>query len=198
MSGLDQILDMIESQGKQNADALIRSAEQKAEKIRLEGEAKANEEFDRQIERFRSDCDMAYRNACSSADAAARRELLACKVAYIDKAIQTAIERTADLPDSEYFGILIRLLGKHIRKGKGILQLSAKDLKRLPADFERNIHLLAESENSEIELLAEPADIENGFILSYGLISENCSFDSIAESEKNEIRDIAAAVLFEG
>ena len=38
--------------------------------------------------------------------------------------------------------------------------------------------------------------MEDGFILTYGLISENCSFSAIAESEREAMRDTAAKALF--
>ena len=41
-----------------------------------------------------------------------------------------------------------------------------------------------------------PADIDNGFVLKYGLISENCTFREVIESEKDRIRDILAGILF--
>ena len=55
---------------------------------------------------------------------------------------------------------------------------------------------MAEKNNGSIQLSKVPADIEDGFILSYGLISENCSFRAIIEAEKEDIRDTAARILF--
>ena len=47
-----------------------------------------------------------------------------------------------------------------------------------------------------IKISEKPAEIENGFILTYGLISENCSFRAIIEAERDSLRDMAAAELF--
>ena len=41
-----------------------------------------------------------------------------------------------------------------------------------------------------------PAEISDGFVLEYGLISENCSFSAVLEAEKEGVRDLAARHLF--
>ena len=63
-------------------------------------------------------------------------------------------------------------------------------------DFESRLNEIAKIKGGDITLSEKPADIESGFILSYGLISENCSFRSILESEKDSVRDTAASFLF--
>ena len=55
---------------------------------------------------------------------------------------------------------------------------------------------LTEKNGGSVQLSKQPADIEDGFILSYGLISENCSFRAMMEAEKEDIRDTAARILF--
>ena len=66
----------------------------------------------------------------------------------------------------------------------------------IPSDFESKLNEAAKPKNGSIRLAEKAADIDDGFILSYGLISENCSFRAIIESEKDEIRDTAARALF--
>ena len=120
-------------------------------------------------------------NACASVDSDMKRKVLDSKVKLIDSAIEATLERLAKLPEDEYFAMLKRLAEQKLRKGSGLISLSANDLKRLPADFETDIRSSAEKLGGTLEISKKPADISDGFILSYGLISENCSFRAIIE-----------------
>lgn len=196
MSGLDEILNIIDEQRIQNEESIIGAANQKAAAIRSEGEQKAQKAYSEQLEKGQTDAKRDFVNACASVDSDMKRKVLDSKVKLIDSAIEATLERLAKLPEDEYFAMLKRLADQKLRKGSGVISLSANDLKRLPADFETDIRSSAEKLGGTLEISKKPADISDGFILSYGLISENCSFRAIIESERDEVRDTAAAKLF--
>lgn len=196
MSGLDEILNIIDEQRIQNEESIIGAANQKAAAIRSEGEQKAQKAYSEQLEKGQTDAKRDFVNACASVDSDMKRKVLDSKVKLIDSAIEATLERLAKLPEDEYFAMLKRLAEQKLRKGSGLISLSANDLKRLPADFEADIRSSAEKLGGTLEISKKPADISDGFILSYGLISENCSFRAIIESERDEVRDTAAAKLF--
>lgn len=196
MSGLDEILNIIDEQRIQNEESIIGAANQKAAAIRSEGEQKAQKAYSEQLEKGQTDAKRDFVNACASVDSDMKRKVLDSKVKLIDSAIEATLERLAKLPEDEYFAMLKRLAEQKLRKGSGLISLSANDLKRLPADFETNIRSSAEKLGGTLEISKKPANISDGFILSYGLISENCSFRAIIESERDEVRDTAAAKLF--
>lgn len=196
MSGLDEILNIIDEQRIQNEESIIGAANQKAAAIRSEGEQKAQKAYSEQLEKGQTDAKRDFVNACASVDSDMKRKVLDSKVKLIDSAIEATLERLAKLPEDEYFAMLKRLAEQKLRKGSGLISLSANDLKRLPADFETDIRSSAEKLGGTLEISKKPADISDGFILSYGLISENCSFRAIIESERDEVRDTSAAKLF--
>lgn len=196
MSGLDEILNIIDEQRIQNEESIIGAANQKAAAIRSEGEQKAQKAYSEQLEKGQTDAKRDFVNACASVDSDMKRKVLDSKVKLIDSAIEATLERLAKLPEDEYFAMLKRLAEQKLRKGSGVISLSANDLKRLPADFETDIRSSAEKLGGTMGISKKPADISDGFILSYGLISENCSFRAIIESERDEVRDTAAAKLF--
>ena len=196
MSGLDEILNIIDEQRIQNEESIIGAANQKAAAIRSEGEQKAQKAYSEQLEKGQTDAKRDFVNACASVDSDMKRKVLDSKVKLIDSAIEATLERLAKLPEDEYFAMLKRLAEQKLRKGSGLISLSANDLKRPPADFETDIRSSAEKLGGTLEISKKPADISDGFILSYGLISENCSFRAIIESERDEVRDTAAAKLF--
>lgn len=196
MSGIDGILNMIDNQQKQTENNIIHSAEEKARSIEAEGDSKAEKAYEDYMKKALQKAENDYRNACNSTDAENRRKILKCRVEMIETATEKVIEKLSELADDEYFKMILRLAGRKIQRGGGKIYFGKKDLSRIPADFPEKLSELAKGAGGTVEISAIPADIENGFILEYGLISENCSFRAVIESEKDNIRDILAKELF--
>ena len=114
----------------------------------------------------------------------------------IDETVEAAVKKLDSLPDNEYFSVIEKLAVKRLSDGEGVLSLSSRDLKRVPADFMQKLSAAAQKKGGSVTLGKEPADIENGFVLTYGLIAENCSFRAIIEAEREGVRDTAARELF--
>ena len=196
MSGLDEILNLIEAQQKQTEDSIIKAAVNKADAIKAEGDSKAQKAYDDFMKRSSAQAEKDYENACNSVDAEMKRKMLSCKVELIEQTIEKTLEKLKGLPEKEYFDMILNLAEKHIQPEKGVISFGSRDLSRIPSDFEGRINELAKKKGGQIILSDKPVDIEDGFILSYGLISENCSFRSMIESDKDSIRDTAAKALF--
>lgn len=196
MSGLDEILNIIETQQKQDEDRIISSAKTIAGEIQAEADEKAQKAYNDYMKKAEAQHERDFENACSSAEAASKRKVLAAKVEMIDSVIENVVRRLKTLPDDRYFGLMEKLVQDHVRKGEGVLFFSENDLKRMPADFEKTVGSIAEKAGGTIKISSEAADISDGFILQYGLVSENCGFRAIIEAEKDEVRDTAARALF--
>ena len=196
MSGLDGILNLIETQQKQSEESILKAAQSKAEAIIAEGYEKARKAYEDSLEKAKNRAEKDYENSCASVDAAMKRKLLACKIGIINETIEKTISKLDSLPSEEYFDLMIRLITRNLKPEKGELTLCKKDLDRVPDDFMPRLKELAEKKGGSITLSKDTADIENGFILSYGLVSENCSFRAIIEAEKDDIKDTAARLLF--
>ena len=196
MSGLDEILNLIEAQQKQTEDSILKAATTKASAIKAEGEQKAQKAYEEHLQKAKLQAEKDFENACASVDANMKRRILAAKVELIDETIEKTIKKLKSLPEKEYFDMLIKLAERHMQPDKGILSLGSNDLARVPADFAKKLDEIAKQKGGSIVLAKESADIDDGFILSYGLISENCSFRAIIEAEKEDVRDTAARALF--
>lgn len=196
MSGLDEILNIIETQQKQDEHRIIQSAETRVGEIQAEADEKAKKAYEEYMKKAEAQHERDFENACSSADAAAKRKILAAKVEMIDTVIENVVGKLKALPDDRYFGLMEKLVGVHVRQGDGVVFFGENDLKRMPADFEQKISGLAAKTGGTIRISSEAADISDGFILRYGLVSENCGFNAIIEAEKDEVRDTAARALF--
>lgn len=195
MTGIDGILDIIDSQQKKNENNIILLAENRARAIEADGDAKAEKAYNDYMKKALEKAENDYKNACNSVDAENRRKILQCRVGLIEETVRKILERLSGLPDGEYSEMLLRLAGRKIHKGDGIIYFGNKDLARLPADFQEKLSLLAKGVGGTVRISSTPADIENGFILEYGLISENCTFDAILESEKDIVYDIISREL---
>lgn len=196
MDGIEKILNIIQQQQKEAEDSILNAAKKKADHIFLEGREKAQKAYNDQLERLTAQLERDYTNACASVDADMKRRYLACKVECIDAVLAETLKQLESLPDAEYFKLLKKLASRSIRSGDGVISLSAKDLKRVPADFEADLNGIAQRSGGTIKVSDTPADITDGFILTYGLISENCGFREILEAEKEAVRDTAARALF--
>ena len=198
MSGLDEILDIISQQQKQTENNIIRMAEEKAKGIESEGDAKAEKAYNDYMKKVSAQAETDYKNICNPTDAEMKRKILKCRVEIINSAIENVISKLDGLPDSDYFEMILKIAERKIHKGNGIIYFGEKDLARLPKDFSVKLSDIADKAGGTVEISVIPADIKNGFILEYGLISENCSFRAIVESEKDGIRDTLARELFSG
>lgn len=198
MSGLDEILNIISQQQKQTENNIIRMAEEKAGGIEAEGDAKAARAYNDYMKKASAQAETDYKNACNSADAEMKRKILKCRVEIIDSAIENIIEKLDGLPDSDYFEMILKIAERKIHKGNGIIYFGENDLKRLPSGFPEKLTSVASEAGGTVTVSDRTAEINDGFILEYGLISENCSFRAIIESEKDGIRDTLARELFSG
>ena len=196
MAGLESILSEINSQGMALVEAETAAAEKKAAKIKAQGDEDAASAYEEYLLQAERKAELESAAVCSAADAEAKRAALSCRSECIDKAVQTALEKLSRLGDKEYFDLIVVLAKKSMRSGSGVIQFSQRDLKRMPSDLEQRLQQAAKEKASQITISKEAADIENGFILSYGLISENCSFADIVDAQRDAVRDLAASVLF--
>ncbi|MBQ8960674.1 MAG: V-type ATP synthase subunit E [Ruminococcus sp.] len=196
MAGIDEMINMIDQQQKRTSEAIISAAEKKAAAITAEGREKAEKAYADHMKKAQEQAQRELENSCSSADAEMKRRILACKVECVDRVIEDTVKKLHDLPEKEYFALVEKLAERSLREGEGVISLCRRDLDRLPEDFAEKLSQAAAKKNGTVKLDAEPAQIEDGFILSYGLISENCSFRAITEAEREGVRDTAARVLF--
>lgn len=196
MTGLEKIITAIESQAEESAANIAADAERRAEKIKADGEKRADEAYDAYLEECRRVCAAEYENARSAAESEARRELLRSRSELIDRAEKAAADKIADMPDEEYFALILRLAEKCTRPSDGIISFNAADLKRLPQDLESRLNALDKTGRCKLKVSHSPADIDGGFLISFGDITENCSISAVMDAERDTARDAAAARLF--
>lgn len=196
MTGLDKILNHIEEDAKSSADKLIEDARHQAEAILAEAEKTSAE----QAEASKAAASAAARDIEAKGRSAAqmqkKRRLLAVRQELIGSIIEKAHQSLHTLDDGPYFELLARMLDQFVLEGTGEIRLSARDLDRLPRDFQRTISAAAGKKGGTLTLSHTPCDIDGGFLLIYGGIEENCSFDAIFSAEQERLQDLLHTFLF--
>lgn len=194
MTGLEKILSQIENEQDNRCRELISEAEAKAKAIIDEANSQAEKIAADKAAETEKKLENSRQAAKSAAELAKSRILLETKLRLIDETLERSLEVIKALPKKEYFEILKELVLKNAQKGEGVLRLSQADVNRLPSNFVDSINN-AFKRGYKIKL-GDTADIDSGFILVYGDIDVNCSFEAIAASKRDELRDTLNSLLF--
>lgn len=196
MSGLEKIQERILRDAKRTAEETICEAKAKADAIKQ----KAGEEAERQSEtvslKLNSDIANYKDRVNSSIELERRNRISAAKQDIISGIIEKAKLRFSELPDEEYFNMLLELLKNHIKAEEGQMYLSEKDLNRITDDFKDRVAHIAESKNTKLSIAENPGKIKSGFVLVYGGIEENCTPDALFEDKKDVLSDLVQKKLF--
>ena len=85
----------------------------------------------------------------------------------------------------------MKLIKKNIQNQPGQIAFSQKDLDRLPADFAEKLKEFSLTISDKAQ-----ENLDNGFILQYGGIEANCSFDALFAEAKESLQDQVRDLLF--
>ena len=198
MTGLEKILKHIEDDAHTTVDHILAEANTKAEEImadaRLEGEKKCAEI----TERSKLEVQSCLSRAESAANLQEKKMILTAKQEIIGEVINHAKDTLINLPDREYFEIIVRMVGKYALEQSGQILFSAKDKKRLPDWFHETLSAALTGTNGyRLTTADETADIDGGFILEYGDIEINCSIEALFAAARDILQDKVSEVLFE-
>lgn len=196
MSGLDkmtqQILqeaqaqaDAVIAEARKNADEAVRQAKQGCEVWKKE----AGNALEQELKEFRV-------RAASARDLNRRREILAAKQTMIAEMIEKTCDRMRHAEEKEYFDTLRRIFEKFGHGEEGQMYLSAKDLERMPKKFAEEIQDIAVKKGGSIEIMKTPGSISDGFLLVYGGVEENCTFEALIEADRSRLQDQVNAMLW--
>lgn len=195
MAGLEKIIERIASDSAAKCDGIIFDAQNEAQKIK---DAAAQQSSDNQaaiVEAANKEAKAIVDMAESGAELEGKKELLATRVEIINKAIDVASKKLGDMPDDEYFAALYALAKKYAQSGEGTMLLSKKDLERLPKGFDKKINEGLEK-GAKISVAKDPANISDGFILVYGDVEINCTFEALIEDARDAIKDELFSIIF--
>lgn len=193
MSGIDKIIQGIEDDTRAVCEGIIAQAQEKAVHIAAQADeeaARIRSSSDQRIAAMVTDI---KKRGDSAAELEEKKVLLSAKQGIITDMLSIGIDRVKNLPDQEYFALIVKMVKKYSQPQDGVIRFGQRDLVRLPADLMKQISRVSAG---GLTLSDIPAPIDAGFILIYGGIEENCSFDAIFLSEDEALKDRAGKLLF--
>lgn len=188
MTGADKIIETITQDGAAASEEILAAAKQQAQAILAQAKAQAAQASREALEQAQAKAAFEEEAAHARAPITEKRALLQAKNEVIAQVITSAAARLNALPAAEYFAVLAKLAAQHAQPGHGAMRLSQRDLERLPADFAAAL--------ADIEISPQPADIANGFVLAYGDIEQNCTFDALIAAQLDDIKDALNNFIF--
>ena len=196
MTGLEKIVNQIQADAKQEADGILAAAQEKADAI--VAQAMLDAEQIRADIRRKSEKDITnYRKrAQSSMDLKKRTALLTAKQETITYMLEKAYEALCREETEAYFARIETMIRQYAQPAAGSICFSAKDLQRMPKGFSEKIAAAAAAAGGSLTLAEEGINIENGFVLSYGGIEENCTLKAVFDAKRDELTDQVHKLLF--
>ena len=189
MAGVENIINEILQEAQGQADEIISQAQAKAQEIKTAAEKEGGKISSKYAARADRDVKEAASRTQSQIGLRRRQAVLAAKQEIISRVIEKAYEKLSAQDDASYFDMILGLLGGVVQPQEGLISFSEKDLGRLPSGFEDKLKKAAKAAGGKLKVSDKPADIESGFVLSYGGIDENCSFKSLFDANLNRLQD---------
>lgn len=197
MTGLEKIIKVIEADAKANVEKILAEAKVESEKILASAKKEAEEKCAEIAEKPAYEVNAVINRARSGAMLIKRQKILNAKQQVISDIIEKARLKLTSLPDTDYFDIILQIVKKHVHPQEGIIRFSQADLDRMPKDFDKSlIKAIKDIKDASLTISKECAPIDGGFILVYGDIEENCSFDALFNDAKEDLQDKVNAFLF--
>ena len=193
MAGIDKMIRQIEDETKTVCEDMILKARNKAEQILVSAQLEADKITTAGAKKTAAHASDIQKRGESSAALEERKVALYTKQSIITDMLNTGMTTVKNLPDDEYFELILKMIEKNSQPKDGMILFGKKDLSRLPQEFITKINSVSKG---KLTLSDNAAPIDAGFILSYGGIEENCSFDAIFMSESDHLSDRAGKLLF--
>ena len=193
MSGIDKIIEQIEVDTESVCERILAQAQANAAEIAAAAEKDAAGIREQSHQRITAKVTDIKKRGDSAADLEEKKILLKTKQQIISDMLAVAVDKVKNLPDDEYFALILKMVAKYSLPQQGLIRFGRKDMDRLPSGFIGEVNKVSAG---ELRLDDVCADIDAGFILIYGGIEENCSFDAIFMSEDESLKDKAGKLLF--
>lgn len=187
MGGLEKITEQIIKKANDEAEFIINDAKEKALAIGNESKKEIDELVLNNQNTIKNDCEKIMSMAQSQDRQTERSELLKARSEVIETIISDAKKAITEMEKDKYKEVLLKILKNSMTESEGEIIFSKNDIKLVDDDFIKKIKDLSKG---KLTVLKETQNIENGFIIRYGKIEQNCSIESIFEEKHNELTDL--------
>lgn len=189
MEGLNEILLKIEQDNKLVLKEIADNGNAEAQGYIDDTVKSANLEADEIIKSAEKKSKQLLENAANGCESLIKKQELSARAEVISDFIDYAVNKIKSMDDEGYFNIITKLIYKNAQKGEGLLLMSQKDIDRMPEDYIKNINSELKKNDASLILCDVPVNTDGGFIIVYGGIEENCTFDALLEDKMDYIKD---------
>jgi len=187
---MKKIIDDIMLEARKDAEGILDKARGDADAVTKAARAEcaaieANEEQSRKTE-----LDRLIKRRASARATRERGRLLEIKHAILTEEAQKAFLAASRAIDDD---AMLALMKKRLRKGECVMYLPKGTKKD---EFIKRAKALAAENGCEMTVSYEREGVKSGFVLVYGGIEENCTFEALFAEKKSEIEERAAQLLF--
>lgn len=196
MTGLEKMQSQILEEAKAAADNKIAEAKAKASGITSQAEEEAAKITETIAHKSETEVANYKDRIVSSGDLQRRTKILAAKQEVIAEVLDKAYQSLTTMNEDEYFAMLLKMLDKYVLPESGEIFFSQADLTRMSAGFEAEVTKKAADKGGSLTISKEGRKIENGFVLAYGGIEENCTLQAMFDAKRDELSDKVQRILF--
>lgn len=196
MAGLNRIVDGILADAEAEAAGITKAAEEEAGKLIEKTRGECAAEVDALKKKADENAAKHKKRIAAAAEARTRLIILKQKQQILEQMLQNSYNALGAMPREDYEKLLKKLFEKNVHSGECTVYFSQTDLERLSKEFLTELEKCAEEKNCTMTVSQQARGISGGFILAYGGVEENCSFEALYEANKNVLSDRAAEVLF--
>lgn len=208
--GAEAILEKIRKNAEEEAAALAKQGEEKAEaaagKIRADAEAEAAAI----LENARQRAEELEKRERLMAGLQIRKNTLAARRAVMDEAFSLAGEQLADLPKERWEALITRLLLEAAETGAEIMEVPAADREKYEWTPEGNLPIIGEKSffkrlnaalkesgrEGKLTLADAPANVNGGFRLMGAVYDVDASFDALLSQAREDWEQEIYRILY--
>ncbi|WP_297476760.1 V-type ATP synthase subunit E [Thermococcus sp.] len=202
MEGAELIIQEINREAEQKIQYILSEAQEEAEKIKAEARKRAEVKAEWILRKARTQAEIEKQRIIANARLEVRKKRLQVQEELIREVIEALRERLAELPEEEYFPMLVDLTAKAVEELGSeniVVRSNEKTLGLISARLDEFMKALAEKLGKEVKVsLGEPVKTIGGVIVENpdGTVRVDNTFEARIERFESELRAEIAKALF--
>lgn len=188
---IENITQKILSEAKESAAAAVAEAQKQGQELIAKAQADAAELQKRAQQQAQTEHDVILQRRVSVAELEARKMRLAAKQEVISRSFDEAMDRLANLSESEYIAFLADGIGEVAQDGSQVL-LNARDRDAVG----EKVVALVRAMGKNVTLSDETIRAKGGFILRCGAVELNATVETMIGAVREEVTPEVVQALF--
>jgi V/A-type H+-transporting ATPase subunit E len=202
MEGAELIIQEINREAEQKIQYILSEAQKEAEKLKEEARKRAEAKAEWILRKAKTQAEIERQRIIANAKLEVRKKKLAVQEELIRQVIESLKERLANLPEDEYFPMLVELTVKAVEElgtDKVVVRSNERTLKLIVERLSEFREKLKEALGKDVEVtVGEPIQTIGGILVesSDGSVRVDNTFEARIERFESDLRATIAKALF--